>query len=576
MSLDTDKKLALPSTGRFSGRHMLAYMLVLYLITLLIRWIPLFLSPLPYNIDGFSMAGVSDGIISSGHWSLNSSMYGIAYNQKTPFFPMLLSEFSLITGISPLYAEQYMLPFITASIPPFVFYFVSRFTRNITASVTAALFLAFNGLFSFLTGSIMKESLGLLLIPVGLYLYMGREDIRKRILLCLVLIFITFVHYRSTLMLQIFLILMLSWDTIRLFDAGKLRLRHLLMDIIGIPLIGFISLLYYFWVSMQDYYGKAFNINEMVLFLSVALIWFLIYIRFMKRSYSAGGKSLFRYIMDWKVIALVIALGAFLLNSRKLVFAGTINTSSALLATAVPYVILILFSLLGLSIMQRYRNKYLPMVAAIYVGTFVPITYSLVRGLDVFSQEILYRSYNFMDFATAISLGIGVTFLYAVLKRYFFTNESKQSLRVGIPAAFALFAAVVILLAATVPLGYDTVELFGVQNVTYEYEVSAIDWAKSANCTPVGTDQRLGDIMRDYNNVSHSKSVPWKLKYHKPVNSPFILLEDSWTTWGAQMHPSSPVKVQKAAFSSLINQRSVIFSSGHPDAPEGRIYILMG
>lgn len=551
-------------------------MLALYLITLLIRWIPLFLSPLSYNIDGFSMAGVSDGIISSGHWSINSPMYGVAYNQKTPFFPVILSEFSLITGIPPLYVEQYMLPFITASIPPFVFYFVSRLTQNITASIAAALFLSFNGLFSFLTGSIMKESLGLLLIPVGLYLYMGREDIRKRLLLTLLLIFITFVHYRSTLMLQIFLILMLSWDTIRLFDAGKLRFGDLLMDVAGIPLVGFISLLYYFWVSMQDYYDRAFNINEMVLFLSVALIWFLIYIRFMKRSFSPGRKSFLRYLVDWKVIALAIALGAFLLNSRKLVFAGTINTSPALLATAVPYVILILISLIGLSIMQRYRNDYLPLVAAIYAGTFIPITYSLVRGLDVFSQEILYRSYNFMDFATAISLGIGVAFLYALLKGRFFTDGSKQSLRLGIPAVFALFATVVILLTATVPLGYDTVELFGVQNVTYEYEVSAIDWAKSANCTHIGTDQRLGDIMRDYNNLSHSKSVPWKLKYQKPVDSRFILLEDSWTTWGAQMHPSSPVKVDKSAFSSLINQRSVIFSSGHSDAPEGRIYILMG
>ncbi len=567
---------AQPPSGGFSGRYMLGCMLVLYLITLLIRWIPLFLSPLSYNIDGFSMAGVSDGIISSGHWSLNSPLYGVAYNQKTPFFPMILSEFSLITGISPLYVEQYMLPFITASIPPFVFYFVSKLTQNLTASIAAALFLAFNGLFSFLTGSIMKESLGLLLIPVGLYLYMQREDIRKRILLSLLLIFITFVHYRSTLMLQIFLILLLSWDTIRLFDAGKLRLKGLLMDIIGIPFIGVVSLLYYLWVSMQDYYGRAFNINEMVLFLSVAFIWLLIYIRFMKKSYSSGGKSFLRYLVDWKAIALAIALGAFLLNSRKLVFAGTINTSPVLIAAAVPYIILIIISLLGLSIMQRYRNNYLPLVAAIYAGTFIPITYSLVRGLDAFSQEILYRSYNFMDFATAISLGIGLAFIYALLKGRFFTDGSKQSLRVGIPAVFALFAVVVILLAATVPLGYDTVELFGVQNVTYEYEVNAIDWTKSANCTHVGTDQRLGDIMRDYNNLSHSKSLPWELKYQKPVNSRFILLEGSWRTWGAQMHPSSPVKVEESTFSSLINRHSLIFSSGHPDAPEGHIYILMG
>ena len=551
---------------------MTAYMLILYMITLLVRWIPLFLSPLPYNIDGFSMAGVADGIISSGHWSLNSPVYGVAYNQKTPFFPVILSEFSLITGISPLYVEQYMLPFITASIPPFVFYFVSRLTRNLTASIVAALFLSFNGLFSFLTGSIMKESLGLLLIPVALFLYFGREDARKRLLLVLILVFITFVHYRSTLMLNIFLLLLLSWDSIRLFDAGKLRFRHFLLDVLTIPSIGVVSIFYYMWVNMQDYYGRAFNINEVALFLSVAFIWFLIYIRFMKRSYSSSERPLTRYLLDWKFIVLVISIGAFLLNSRKLIFAGTISTSPTLVYAALPYIALVAIALFGLSLMQRYRNDYLPMVAAIFVGTFIPITYSLVRGLDAFSQEILYRSYNFMDFGTAISLGIGVAFIYALIKKRFILPGRFKT---GIPAAISLFLAVVLLLAATVPLGYNTVELFGVQNVTYEYEVSAIDWAKSANCTGIGTDQRLGDIMRDYNNLSHSKSVPFELKYHRPVNSPFVMAEGSWTTWGAQMHPSSPVIISQDKLSRLMDGGSVIFSSGSQNSPEGRIYIIM-
>lgn len=560
---------------RNERRFMLISMLILYLIALIIRWIPLFFSHLPYNIDGFSMAGVSDGIISTGHWTLDSRMYGVAYNQKTPFFPLILSEFSLVTGIQPLFVVQYMLPFITASIPPFFFYFASRLTKNSIASITAALFLAFNGLFSFLTGSIMKESLGLLLIPIALYLYIGRKDTKKRLLLSLVLVFITFVHYRSTLMVQLFLVLLISWETVRDFNAGRLRLRSFLMDIAGIPLIGLLSLLYFSMVSMQDYYGRAFNINEMALFLSVAFIWLLIYLRFMKSSAHATDRSLLRYLMDWKFLVLLIGLGAFLLNSRKLIFEGTITTSPALIHAAIPYIILLIISISGLSIMQRYRNDYFPLVVAIYVGTLIPMTYSVVRGLDAFSQEILYRSYNFMDFATAISLGIAVAFIYAAVKSHFF-SDARHSIRVGVPALLAIFAVLVVLLAATVPLGYDTVELFGVQNVTYEYEVSAMDWAKTANCSVVGTDQRLGDIMRDYNNLSHTSSIPLNLKYNRPVNLRFILLEGSWKTWGAQMYPSSPIKVNSHAFSSLINHRSLIFSSGHPDAPEGQVYVLMG
>ncbi len=556
-----------------SRRPILLYMSVLYLITLIIRWIPLFLSPLPYNIDGFSMAGVADGIISSGHWSVDSSVYGVAYNQKTPFFPMVLTEFSLITGISPLYVEQYMLPFITASIPPFFFYFVLRFTRNFTASTAAALFLSFNGLFSFLTGSIMKESLGLLLIPVALYLYTVRHDPIYRFLLIMILIFITFDHYRSTLMLNIFLLLLLSWESVNLFESRKLRMRALALDLLSIPAVGFLSLLYYMWVDMQEYYDRAFNINEVTLFLSVALIWFLIYLRFMKRSRSQVFKPLSRHLLDWKVMVLLVAVAAFLLNSRKMVFAGTITTSPVLLEAAAPYVALVILALLGLSLMQRYKNDYLAMVAAIFVGTFIPITYSLVRGLDAFSLEILYRSYNFMDFGTAFSLGVGVAFLYRLSKSRFL---EKGDLRRGLPVALSIFAVVVVLLASTVPLGYDTVELFGVQNVTYDYEVSALDWAKSANCSGIATDQRLGDIMRDYNNLSHTKSLPWKLKYNRTVDSPYIMLEDSWATWGAQMHPSSPVKVTREKISGLMAERSVIFSSGHRDSPEGRIYILRG
>ena len=69
-------------------RRVLAAAAGLYVLALLVRLVPLFLSTLPYNIDGFPLARIAEGIQQTGRWRLDEADPN-SYNLKMPAYSMV-------------------------------------------------------------------------------------------------------------------------------------------------------------------------------------------------------------------------------------------------------------------------------------------------------------------------------------------------------------------------------------------------------------------------------------------------------------------------------------------------------
>ena len=171
---------------------------LLFILAFIVRLIPSLSSPLPFNIDGFPLVRISEIMISSSHIPDHAAYSGLlGYNMKLPIFPLLLSQFSSITGIEPLTLIPYFCAFIGSFSVIIIYTFVLRIVENQMAAFMAGFFLAFTGLFVYVTTAAMKELLGIVLLCLLIYTYSLREDPRFRFISAILLLILPFIHHTS-------------------------------------------------------------------------------------------------------------------------------------------------------------------------------------------------------------------------------------------------------------------------------------------------------------------------------------------------------------------------------------------
>ena len=160
---------------------------------------PLIFSPLPFGIDGFALAQISGDIAARGGWRIDPADLN-SYNQKLPGFSLLWSAVTSVGGLSPLAHVQLIMPLIAslAVIPAYLF--GVKATGRRLGGFVAGLFVLFFGSFLLLTSTPSKESIGLVVFPVAVLLFLERRDPRKRALSVALLLFLAFLHPLTTLL----------------------------------------------------------------------------------------------------------------------------------------------------------------------------------------------------------------------------------------------------------------------------------------------------------------------------------------------------------------------------------------
>ncbi len=567
------------------GRYSIPIMILLFLLAFIIRLIPTMSSSLPFNIDGFPLVRISEIMISTSHIPDHAAYSGLlGYNMKLPIFSLLLSQFSLITGIEPLTLIPYFCAFIGSISVIIIYAFVLKIIKNQMAAFMAGFFLAFTGLFVYVTTAAMKELLGIVLLCLLFYTYSLRDDNKFRYISVALLLLLPFVHHLSSLIAYITITTMTAYTIIVANKHEERYFKHVATEILLGPALGLI-VIYYYKVTNMEFFSEVNNLNDSALMFSVCIIALLIHILISSPVTSKpwfilplktkkGDLSIFA-LFDEKTLVVVIGILIMYISSRITLFTSAPKTTALLLDLMLPYFILALIGMAGFNILRYSSFKHKPMIIAMFFAPLSLMIFSSLRGLDIFNFTLVFRAYNFIDIPLAIVSGIGIAYLIKIT--YATASKPMNSiLGIKLPVAkilpVALFIGFCLLCVASVPLAYERVEAFGIQETTYDHEFEAMGWVAYAGIQDIASDQRNGDIIHPYYDVNCDWQLPWLLEEDDIYGNDTILVSDEWTTIGAQISILERVVISNESFDHLIERSNQIYSGG----PESnKVYVLI-
>lgn len=515
----------------------------LYTVALAVRLTPLLLSPLPYNIDGFAQAHLAQEIAAGGHWSLDQDRPN-AYNLKMPVLPVLLAILGETLGLDPLTFAQMLMALVGALAVPGAYLVARALAAPRAAALGACTFLAFSGTFVFLTSSTMKEAVGLALLPLALCMFVKSEDLRRRGLAIFFLALMPFLHNLTTAMALAFLAALVVEEHVAAHWRHELRWRRAFLDGALISVLTAAATLYYRWVNME-FLVDLLNGEDLALLLSVAFVFTLLAVALASRqpgrpilALGPGG------ILNGKGVV-ILAIGLLVLaNRRRSLFPGTVTTSPTLLLVTVAYLPLALLGLVGFELARGSGSRCRTAVVAMILPPLGAMVFAILRGLDPLSFVLLYRSFDFLDFGFALSVGMAAT--------------SSAARVLGGKAVPCLVVACLLL---TLPAAFATQETFGVVNATSPAEFAALGSFASLPAGSRDTDQRYADILAFYWSEGSSRSLPLDLAGGREPNAAYLLVSETWATRGAQVYPMPNVVVRGEDLSSLVESRDVIYAN---------------
>jgi hypothetical protein len=515
-----------------------------------LRLVPLTSSTLPYNIDGFPLARITADIVDAGVWRIDPSGPN-SYNEKMPAFSLLWAAAVQLGALDPLADVQWFLPVVT-SVAVVVGYLLALvLTRHRGAALVAGLFLAGFGSFLFLTSAVMKESIGLVVFPAAVLLYRGRRDPRHRALALTLLLLLPLLHHLTTLLALGTVAALLVLEHRRAFAAGRFSARRLGLDVATGPAAGIFAVAYYAAVEMP-FFADVTSGDDIALFLAITAVLAFLLGRATRPARMRPGSSFVAPSARAFVVP-AIAFGGIVLNAQAGVFAGAAATRPLLLDTVLPgFLVLAAFVVVGWHAVRRTQNGANDLVLASLAAPAGLALYGFLRGLDPFSLAIVYRAFDFMDFAFAVLAGVGFVVLAAQLPRR----------RSGGAALGALFATA---LVATTPLAWDTPSALGVENWTSAAEFRALAILADLHAANVTTDQRLADVAEWWFGIPGDASLPARIDRGENVTGPeYAVLLERWTTVGAQLHPAPNLVLARSDVEAFLGAHRIVYEAGPP------------
>jgi len=499
---------------------------IIYALAVVMRIYPVFVTPLPFNVDALTDSRASQFI--ADHGNLNYPP-GVTYNNyhtpATPLFNALSGAISQLTGVDVLSFIPYIFPFITSISVIGWYLFTKKVTEREDVALITATFLAISGNFVLATASVWKEAVGLAIMPFALYSY------RKRNLVSIFLLAILpLTHHYVALITY----LMISY--FELYNIYEINKEHRILsrwDLLWPITMGILwaYMAIYYYMRHFDRLSSLSPSGELWLFISLFVLLSLLALRTYGMVYKKIRAS---YIIALMFIPLIFYTLYFFFP----IFPHTMTFNETTFMFTIGYMILLPLISAGIYILlsTRYREK------KEFIGIlFAPIQmvlFFIFRGFDLMSYTSLGRTAPFLDPASNLSLGV-------------VNQKFKRNL--------VAFLLIFIILSTTTPIAYHTAEAFGGYTFIYPHELHAAGWIKeNFEGENIATDGKLGLVAKDQYDINGSRNLPYSLqKGIKPYND--IWLVGSYWEEGAQMVPMAPIKVN---VTKVLEENSVVFSSG--------------
>jgi len=525
-----------------------ALLAALYCAALALRLVPLTFSTLPFNIDGFPLARIASDIMATGSWQIDEADPN-AYNLKLPGYSLLWSGFAQLGGLHPLTDLQWAQALVTSLVVVPGYLLGLRATRHRGVACASAVFLAAFGSFLFLTSAVMKESMGLVLLPAMVLAFHDRADPRRRGIALLLLLVLLVLHHLTALIALGTTGALVVLAQRRSWVRGTFRVRTLAADVASVGLPAAAGWAYYDAVDMpffRDLTGAA----ELALFLVIVVLVAFLLSRMDRPARVREGR---RTVGPASHVLLVpaIALGALLANAQTSVFAGTLGTRPALYPVIAAFAVLAAFVVLGYQAVRRTTNRANDLVVASFTAPVALILFAFLRGLDPLSHAIVYRAFDFLDYGIAVLAGVGLVLAWRALGR-------------AVPrvAVIAVFLAA---LVATTPVAWNSQEVFGVENVVTPAEFEALRVLVALGARNVTTDQRLADVAEWWFGIAGDATLPTKLRDGQTIDGfEYALVLERWTAAGAQVHPAPNVVLSADTLGAFLADHPRVFEAGRP------------
>ncbi len=515
---------------------------------------PLTFSPLPFSIDGFALTRISSDIFASGSWRIDPAAVN-SYNEKLPGFSLLWAATSMMGGLAPLGQAQVVLPLITSLTVLPAYLLGVKATGRRLGGFASGLFVAIFGSFLLLTSSVAKESIGLLIFPVTVLLFRERQDPRKRTLAVVLLFFLPFLHHLTTLLTLGMVASLVVLAHRR--AVARFSVRALALDIVTGPALAVPAWAYYSAVNLP-FLSDLLAPDALVLFLAIVVLLTALVapmgrpasLRLGRRLVSPATRA-----MVPPAIGVAVVLG----NAWTSLFAGAVGTQPGLLAVLPAIGVLAAFVLAGYQIVRRTTNRVNDLVVSMLVAPVALVLFGFLRGLDPGGLVIVYRSFDYLDYAFAVLIAIGFV---AAWKRLRASRSGRTALVTGFLAA----------VLATTPIAWNTPAVFGVDNVTRSEEFHALALLATFGARNVTTDQRLADVGATWFGYATDPSLPVKLRDNKTIAGfDYAVVLERWTTAGAQVHPAANVVLSPRVLAAFLAANRIVYTAG----PAGdRIFIV--
>ena len=522
-------------------RHRWLVLTLLLLITVAFaaRSIPLQWSPLPDNIDGLSELRVTQDILGSHHLQFPAdSSHSQGYVADMPVLGVLTAFICSSLGLDPVPSSQLVIALLGAVTVSIVFLLSLQLWPNRRTALVSATVLALVGSFAFSTGCVWKESLGFLLLATMLLAYPKRSQLRYRVLMTLPLPLLVFTHHHTTVVSFVILTFAVALDLARALRRHEpSRVQY--MDIATVMSCWGLAAAYYARISLPylDYLSPG---TDLYLYIAVAALLTLVAV-----SLSSRERPVTRLPIE--LVIPVVGLAILVANYFHPLFSGIPSPGVMLVVPAAAYLLLTVPAWTGSTLALSRQGQGKDLMLAMLLGPLSLILFGFVRGTDPTSHLIIYRTFDFLMPAFAVLVGLG--FAYMV----------KGHVRLGMAAA----ASLVVILASTLPVAYGSQELFGVENQTYWYEYDAVAWASDHGVDGYTSDQRLGETGWRLFDIDYGRGLPYDLQEGLALNaSSFYVIEESWTTTGAQEFPFGTVVLEEDTLDSFKEEGSVLYVGG--------------
>lgn len=466
------------------------------------------------------------------------SWYRSTHSVAMPLFNVLLAFVASSLGTSPFEVAQVTVAMISVVAVLGGFVLAFQISGSGRGALMAGLFLALFGTFVFTTGSTWKVALGMALFILLIYAYVNRASKRFFFLEIVILFSLPFVHHLATLMAFLAILYMTVWALFFAISQATVKRRQV-VDLVLLSVFFVFAYLYYLTTSLDRL--SAIDSGRGVVSFAVAfvLVCFAMILVLGLRKHS---KHTFAPIVGSAFFVVLV----YDYSQNAFSYVSSSSWHVLILVSAVSVLIGISWSGLERSVASKSKYRAVP------IATLLPFItlagYALLSGLSYSSQQILYRSFDFVDFALALGIGICVSSLRG--------KPAKRN---------AVVVVALVSVLVTLPFSYATEQLIGVRHDTQSYEVDAMSWLRSSSGQSCGlqSDERLSYIAMALFDFDKEPRLPSRLGAYQLLGpGTFYAIEEEWSTAGVNDFPRDRVVLDASFVDATLLSSDVVYVGG--------------